>query len=84
MKRALSQSEIERLERVSVEGTYGAVSREAFPQMNPCVTDCGGKPLEREYVQRKRDEAAELGDTRVVKLYDALLAMFIDESDAVM
>lgn len=87
MKRALPQSEIDRLERESnapLPGTFAAMRRGDYPMLNAPSPDCGGGALEREYVQRKRDEAEVDGDRAAVKCYDMLLAMFIDESDAVM
>lgn len=94
MKRALSSKQTDELQRaastIAAEGTYGAVSRNTYPKLNPPSPDCGGAQLTRQWTQEQLTKAeAEyaLNPTYAnkcrVKCLKMLMPLFIDEIETI-
>jgi len=87
MRRALSQPEVDRLERESqlpVEGTWGALNRNDYPTLNAPSPDCGGAQLEKSVVLAQIERAEDEGNHAMAKALRTLLPLFIDEPEGVM
>lgn len=93
MKRALTKeriAEIERMSQLPVYSTYGAMSRDDYPTLNPPSVKCSGFVPDKEWVTERlriAEDEFTLNPTYAnkcrIQCFKMLLPLFIDELETI-